>query len=588
MLKKFWEKEPAFIGFSGIVATVGALFLNIPIPKNQAAQASLANIQVFWLILFIVCLIRLFYRFIRLVIESEQKMQKKYDLPFAWPFSVTLGGIFLIVIANFGTYIFNIYATPISEFISMVFPGFVFIGSFLLLIYVEKNPSKFTRFSYLVVVSFVGSTLLTLMGMYFQQAVLGYFYFYWTNLVYPVLFVGLLLTLIIVSLFRKKPLTELLSLKVKADDEVKPITEQVSVEPPWIIYNGVPKIMAAEEQLKTAIRLFLKDEDPISVHALASAAQEILETLAKKQGTKSLKQQALDVADESKRKNLLKAMNEAKNSFKHADRDSDKVTKLSQGYTEMVLFDAVTLYYSITQQKVPAFMIYDLWVYSKYREAHGLKPDVEAIYIDMLAGHTHEDKNHFLRLIADLENKLKESIKPDDKVVRFMDKNFGSQAVVFNTDTNVWSVYFTLNGQNPANPDEQIILNFYLSDVWKDGSVAPEIISQRLVNGNKNIVGIPFIAPDPVTKKSAHFVFLSIPQEDYGYLHMMKIASMNDCAFSVVYSKRITGIGDVLQKNIHQWLFDDLKSSIGASTGIGNMGVDILWLDELRKRQKNQ
>jgi len=590
MLKKFWDKELILIGFSGIVATIGALFLNIPKPSDQfpAAQSALADIQVFWLVLFTICLIRLFYTFIRLVTQEERVMQKKYDMPFAWPFSVTLGCIFFIVIANYWQYIFNIYGASLFQFTGMVFPGFVFIGSFLILVYVEKYPSKFTRLSYILILSFIGSTIFALAAAYTQQMIWGYFYVYWTGLSYPALFAIFSLTLIVIAFLRKKPLLEPLSLRIKVADEVGPINEESKVEPPWIIYNGVPKIMAAEEQLKTAIRLFLKDEDPISVHALASAAQEILASLAKKQGTKSLKQQALDAAGESKREDLLKAMNEAKNDFKHADRDPDKITKLSQGYTEMVLFDAVTLYYSITQQKVPAFMIYDLWVYSKYREAHGLKPDVEAVYIDMLAGHTHEDKNHFLRLIADLENKSKENIKPDDRVVRFMDKNFGSQAVAFDGSTNVWSAYFTLNGQNPANPDEQIILNFYLSDVWKDGPVGPELISQQLVNGNKNIVGIPFTAPDPVTKKPAHFIFLSIPQEGYGYLHMMKIASIKDSAFSVVYSKRIIGSGDALKKSMHQWLFNDLKSSVGASTGIGNMGVDESWLEELRKRRKEK
>lgn len=232
MLKKFWEKEPILISFSGVVATIGALFLDIPKPADTLpmAQSSLATIQVFWLVLFTICLIRLFYSFIRLVIEEERAMQKKYDMPFAWPFSITLGGIFLTVIASFWQYIFSIYIVSISEFISMVFPGLIFILSFLLLVYVEKNLNKFTRFSYVIIMSFILSTFVTLAGIYSQQAILGYFYFYWTNRIYPILFLGLIIILIIIAMLRKKSLWELLSPKIKVVDDASVKGEKVKMD----------------------------------------------------------------------------------------------------------------------------------------------------------------------------------------------------------------------------------------------------------------------------------------------------------------------------------------------------------------------
>ncbi len=93
--------------------------------------------------------------------------------------------------------------------------------------------------------------------------------------------------------------------------------------------NGVSKIHAAKEQLKTAIDLFFHDGDPVSTHTLACASQEIIESLGKIQGLKSMKIKTLEEVGEDKRKVFFKAMNEAKNSFKHADRDPHKTTKLN-------------------------------------------------------------------------------------------------------------------------------------------------------------------------------------------------------------------------------------------------------------------
>ena len=73
--------------------------------------------------------------------SEEQAVQKKYDMPFAWPFSLTLAGIFLIVIANYWEYIFSIYGSSLAQFLGMVFPGFIFIG-FLSLVRLEHIPRR--------------------------------------------------------------------------------------------------------------------------------------------------------------------------------------------------------------------------------------------------------------------------------------------------------------------------------------------------------------------------------------------------------------------------------------------------------------
>lgn len=43
-------------------------------------------------------------------------------------------------------------------------------------------------------------------------------------------------------------------------------------------------LLVARSQLLTALKLFFEDADPVSVHTLAGAAQEILESLCREAG----------------------------------------------------------------------------------------------------------------------------------------------------------------------------------------------------------------------------------------------------------------------------------------------------------------
>jgi hypothetical protein len=54
----------------------------------------------------------------------------------------------------------------------------------------------------------------------------------------------------------------------------------------------------ARRQLRTAIRLWFDDGDPVSIHTLAAAAYEILHTLARRKGAEDLLFDAHLIKDE--------------------------------------------------------------------------------------------------------------------------------------------------------------------------------------------------------------------------------------------------------------------------------------------------
>jgi len=167
---------------------------------------------------------------------------------------------------------------------------------------------------------------------------------------------------------------------------------------------SVTKIEAAKRQLVTAVRLFFQESDAITIHTLTCAGQEILEVVGKSKGIKSMKQKTLDLARD--KEFFLKKMDEAKNFFKHGNRDSNKTIEFSPEYTELVLWDAVQMYYFITQEKVPAFAMYDLWTFSKYPEIFKLPFEQERSYKNALGSVTSENKDWFLQGIDKLEKRF--------------------------------------------------------------------------------------------------------------------------------------------------------------------------------------
>lgn len=84
----------------------------------------------------------------------------------------------------------------------------------------------------------------------------------------------------------------------------------------------VTKIDAAVRQLRTAIRLWFQDGDPVAIHTLAAAAHEIADTLLRKRGEPGLLFNNHLIKDEFKKdfNSLLKSW---PNFFKHANRDHE-------------------------------------------------------------------------------------------------------------------------------------------------------------------------------------------------------------------------------------------------------------------------
>jgi hypothetical protein len=110
-----------------------------------------------------------------------------------------------------------------------------------------------------------------------------------------------------------------------------------------VLVEHVTKIEAVRRQLRTAYAMFFHEEDSVSIHTLASAAQEVLHDLLKRSGRGSAFIEGEFVRPE-KLPEYRKMISEAKNFFKHANRDPDKVLDFHPATNDFVLMDCAHMY----------------------------------------------------------------------------------------------------------------------------------------------------------------------------------------------------------------------------------------------------
>ncbi len=86
----------------------------------------------------------------------------------------------------------------------------------------------------------------------------------------------------------------------------------------------VTKLDAARRQLRTAIRLWFAEDDPISIYSLGYAAHEVLHTLHRHRGGKhGLVFDSSKTSEESQTR-ITRGVKRWGNFFKHAKNDPDR------------------------------------------------------------------------------------------------------------------------------------------------------------------------------------------------------------------------------------------------------------------------
>lgn len=130
-------------------------------------------------------------------------------------------------------------------------------------------------------------------------------------------------------------------------------------------YIYISKLDAAKRQLETAITLFMNDGDAVSIHALTMASYEVLETLGKNKGISSFTAETINNIKPEYQKEIGDKFFEAKNFFKHATRDPEKILEFKPVLNEFFLLFSCDLYRLLTKNVCLLFFLYRVWFFTK-------------------------------------------------------------------------------------------------------------------------------------------------------------------------------------------------------------------------------
>jgi hypothetical protein len=69
------------------------------------------------------------------------------------------------------------------------------------------------------------------------------------------------------------------------------------------------------------------------------------------------------------------------------------------------------------------------------------------------------------------------------------------------------------------------------------------------------------------------------PDQNYGYLYVMRVSPIQNSVYSVIYSKKFIGRANNLVQDMKNWFVQDLKSNQSVSSGIAKIKVDASWIE---------
>ena len=143
----------------------------------------------------------------------------------------------------------------------------------------------------------------------------------------------------------------------------------------------ITKIEAAQRQLVTAIELFLRSGDPVSVFSLATNAWEVIDALCTNGGIDSISNETREhiTTSQDLKKDLINSP--YRNFFKHADRDPyAELDGFSDLENDHIIFLAVEDYIRLNKKSPVEFQVYQLWYLSMNTDkvAHEALADILA------------------------------------------------------------------------------------------------------------------------------------------------------------------------------------------------------------------
>ena len=136
------------------------------------------------------------------------------------------------------------------------------------------------------------------------------------------------------------------------------------------------KLQIARAQLGTALNLFIRDKDPLSVHALACGGGEIVEGLAEQAGFETLSTHILKTIPEGDYKKVKRIRNQYWNAIKHfynrdgktARDDEALMASFTDEQNDAYLFMGWLDYLLVAKRLPVEVQVFQVWWYASNEE----------------------------------------------------------------------------------------------------------------------------------------------------------------------------------------------------------------------------
>jgi hypothetical protein len=167
------------------------------------------------------------------------------------------------------------------------------------------------------------------------------------------------------------------------------------------------KLQIARAQLGSALSMFIRDKDPLSVHALACGGSEIMEGLAETKGISTLSTHILETVPDIDMRKIKALRNQYWNAIKHfyardgktARDDEALMADFSDRANDAVLFMGWLDYMMVTGKMPLEAQVFQVWWYATNESR--MNPDGDPTpYRSIFPGitdHSRDDQKRRLR-----------------------------------------------------------------------------------------------------------------------------------------------------------------------------------------------
>lgn len=163
-------------------------------------------------------------------------------------------------------------------------------------------------------------------------------------------------------------------------------------------FHIISKLEAAERQLRQAVRLFFQRGDDVAVHTLAAASYQIVSDICKIKGIHREMEDSPILEEMGVKGEVLAAMREPQNFFKHADKDPEGTVRFSPPLSTFLILYSIQYFYAITGKQFPEGQVFRVWFFLLYPDR--APPETKALLSKIHKDVRSDDYSMFLELIG--------------------------------------------------------------------------------------------------------------------------------------------------------------------------------------------